>query len=203
MKSGYGQFRYKHGDKHTHVLAHRYAYAATNDDTLNDSPTVLHGCDEPGCCNPAHLHRGTHAMNTRDMLEKGRHRPAKGVAAGKSKLTPAQVCEIRRLGAAGSHTQHELAVMYSVSSPTIHHVLNGTSWASIPGVREYTKVTAAGGRNGRSKLTDTTVCDVYLRKHRDGVRPVRIAAEFGMNVKTVYNIVSGHRWSHVTKELAV
>jgi hypothetical protein len=33
-----------------------------------------HSCDDPRCCNPAHLAWGTPAENTEDMVRRGRHR---------------------------------------------------------------------------------------------------------------------------------
>jgi hypothetical protein len=58
---------------------------------------VCHKCDNPECCNPLHLFLGTNSDNMKDCSNKGRlkipHR--RGEANNKSKLTEAQVIEIR------------------------------------------------------------------------------------------------------------
>lgn len=51
--------------------AHRYALALSSGVDLVGL-VVCHRCDNPRCCNPAHLFAGTHQDNTQDMLSKGR-----------------------------------------------------------------------------------------------------------------------------------
>jgi hypothetical protein len=54
---------------------------------IPDGLQVRHTCDNPPCCNPAHLLLGTQADNCRDMVVRRR--------SGVEKLTPDNVREIR------------------------------------------------------------------------------------------------------------
>lgn len=36
--------------------------------------SVLHGCDNPKCCNPGHLEKGTLSDNMKQCVERGRHK---------------------------------------------------------------------------------------------------------------------------------
>jgi hypothetical protein len=69
---GYGQFCYKGRQITTHRLIHTWMYGP-----IPPGLCVLHHCDNPPCCNPDHLYRGTHKDNTRDMYIRGRARYAR------------------------------------------------------------------------------------------------------------------------------
>ena len=87
-------------------------------------PCALHGCHNPACINPKHLHWGSKADNSREMREAGR------VRSHDSRLTADQVHEIRRL-AAGGASKPRLAERYGVSRQTVHAVVNRKTWAHV------------------------------------------------------------------------
>jgi hypothetical protein len=53
------------------IAAHRAAWTVTNG-PIPKGLNVLHRCDNPPCCNPAHLFVGTQADNNADRHAKGR-----------------------------------------------------------------------------------------------------------------------------------
>ena len=94
---------------------------------------VMHTCDNPPCCNPAHLKLGTHRDNTADMTAKGRAGGRFGVGFDVrrgGKMNALWVQQIRLL-ADCSFTQEELAIGYGVTQSTISGILNRKVWADI------------------------------------------------------------------------
>lgn len=91
FKDGYGSFSL--GGRT--VLAHRVAFQLSDGRTTDAAPFVLHDCDYKPCCNPAHLFAGTHSRNMQDMVDRVRGPYAKGEMHHMTKLSQAQVDEIR------------------------------------------------------------------------------------------------------------
>jgi hypothetical protein len=99
-------------------LAHRVAYLLTHG-RWPDGDT-RHTCDNPPCCNPAHLIDGTTQANVLDMFAKGRKRHPK-TGQVMSSLTDEDVCTIRGMIAVGI-PQDAIALYFNVSQPTVSRV---------------------------------------------------------------------------------
>lgn len=95
---------------------------------------VCHRCDNPACCNPAHLWLGTDADNHADMMAKRRWR-ANGVKGERhmwTKLTEAQVRYIKTSDEPGTC----LARKFNVRQSTISEIRQGRNWAWLKVAKE-------------------------------------------------------------------
>lgn len=108
------------------ITTHRISYEM-HKGSIPDGMCVLHKCDNRCCVNPDHLVLGTHQDNLDDMFCKNRH--IKGEKSCKSKLTEAQVIEIRNLSK--DNTKNQLANMFNVSPHTIYSVVSRRSWKHL------------------------------------------------------------------------
>ncbi len=107
-------------------LVHRAVYVDANGPVAADLK-VCHTCDTPACSEPSHLFVGTDADNNADMMAKGRNRQVNGERQGLSKLTAAQVIDIR----SSSVTQECLAKMYGVSQSAISCIKLRLTWKHV------------------------------------------------------------------------
>lgn len=138
IPQGYGQF----GLWPRTVRAHRAAFVIANG-PIPDGPWVLHRCDNPPCCNPAHLFLGSPQDNRSDCMAKGRQ--AAGARSGPSRhpeqyqgenhgmhvLTEDQVKEIRRLRITRRMFYKDLALMFGISKSAAHAAATGRAWSHL------------------------------------------------------------------------
>jgi len=95
--------------------------------------SVLHKCDNPPCCNPAHLWLGTYADNNNDRARKGRSVIRAGEKSGMAKLTWAKVHQIRALYRPGKVTYRALGRQFGVHHTVIMDVVHNISWKEEAG----------------------------------------------------------------------
>lgn len=93
LQSGYGSIS-SGPAPNKRLVTSRVAYELTKG-PIPDGCDVLHSCDNPPCCNPAHLRVGTPKDNSDDKLLKNRE--ARGESCGKSKLTSVDITLILSL----------------------------------------------------------------------------------------------------------
>ncbi len=114
----YGHFNSRTLGEH---MSHRLAWELTNG-PIPEGKLVMHTCDNPPCCNPAHMRLGTNKDNAHDKLRKGRDQSAA--------LKPEQVREIRAELSKSQRRglQMELARKYNVHNGVICDIKMGYTY---------------------------------------------------------------------------
>lgn len=124
-RDGYGRLKIR---GHVH-RASRFALALATGQEPQDLH-ALHSCDNPPCCNPAHLRWGTPVENMEDKSRRGRWRGPKnqsGSANGAAKLTDEQLAEIVRRMRAGLNNLKCAAGM-PISDSMVSKIRTGVMW---------------------------------------------------------------------------
>jgi hypothetical protein len=142
----YGQFMWAPGDNRR---AHRVAWELTHG-AIPAGWVIAHTCDNPPCCNPAHLWLATVAQNNQDRDRKGRasqgdahwlrRNPERAAACGfggrpgeannAARLTEDAVRAIRRAHADGEMGV-SIAKRFSVSPTTVCNIVKKTRWKHV------------------------------------------------------------------------
>lgn len=126
------------------LRAHRVTYEMAHG-AIPDGLVVCHRCDNPKCCNPAHLFIGTKADNTHDMMAKGRmkkppvlsgdahplrrdpSRAKRGASNGNSKITPEVAASIWH----ANDGLAAIAARFGVSTGTVSDIKAGRTWRHL------------------------------------------------------------------------
>lgn len=121
-RRGYGTLRSGGRDYKAHRVAYERAYGP-----ITDGRFVCHTCDNPPCCEPAHLFLGTPKENSQDCVRKKRQ--SYGSRQYASKVNDHIVRQIRRLS--GTMTQQAIAGMFGIDQTTVSKIVCRISWAHV------------------------------------------------------------------------
>lgn len=138
---GYGRLSISGRIARAHRLAYEFTYGP-----IAEGQVIRHTCDNPPCCNPAHLLAGSQADNVADRDARGRtargdragartkpehHRSLLGEESPTAKLTEAQVRAIRESYRTGGIGARPLARLYQVSRSLIRAIVQGRVWKHV------------------------------------------------------------------------
>lgn len=121
-KKGYGWFWFDGKNRRANMVAFFFAHGHW------PAPMCLHRCDNPPCCNDAHLREGTAVGNANDRAS--RNRQAKGSRNGGAKLTEPQAAEVKRRVLLGEG-QSALAREFGISQTAVWEIKAGRKWAHL------------------------------------------------------------------------
>lgn len=127
-KGGYGHIMAR---GRREFLVHRLALLFAGV-PLEPRQLALHACDNPPCCNPAHLRAGNHKDNAVDRSVRRRRVYAVGEGNPACKLTADSVRQIRqRLAAPRRGIQSELAAAYGISPSLVRAIGSRKVWTHV------------------------------------------------------------------------
>ena len=195
LRGGYGSFWSP--DDQSMLYAHRVSWA------LSRGPIplglfVLNRCDNPPCVNPDHLFLGTLKDNSQDCIAKRRNvinlpPTRRGESASASKLTEAQVIEIRQ----SDEPIVDIARRLGMSVHAIWSIKHGKTWSHLPGRIEKSRRAESprGEDASSSKLKTSDVIEILNSKEKTKF----LAKKYGVSYAAIYAIRKGRSWRHIPR----
>lgn len=200
--NGYGRY-FANGKVY---MTHRLSWEMENG-AIPEGMIIMHTCDTPGCVRGSHLRLGTHAENSADMVQKGRHDKRVGKAHPHygtlrthcnqgHELTPDNVIftnggKSRRCKICYEVSSLEGSLRYRANH---REEINERKRAS----REPFKTgVATGERHGLTTLTSEQVIEIRTRYSNENPLFYILAKEYNVSPTTIANIIHRKTWKHI------
>jgi hypothetical protein len=123
-RDGYGMIK---GKTKKIVPAHRMVYEQVKG-PIPAGLVIMHTCDNPGCCNPAHLVPGTVNDNNQDKIVKGRTIGLPGELNPFVRLTEDKVRAIRQERKANGTSLNKIALQFGISKKQVLNIVHRRQW---------------------------------------------------------------------------
>lgn len=197
---GYGAFKVKGRMLKAHRVAYFLHYGVDPSNLL-----TLHTCDNPPCCNPAHLYLGTTQDNSRDAVlrnrmpkgdnnfarkypervPRGDNHPSRlhpelrprGEQHARAKLTDDLVREIWRLTSIGIGPA-EISRRLCINKSTVENVKSGRGWGHIDSEHRSLPRPASTTRPRGENMRNAKLND-------EKVREIRLLAKSGKSLNSI------------------
>lgn len=178
--NGYGLISEKKQGKTINYRVHRLMYEINTGEQLKNDELICHKCDNPACCNPDHLFKGSHDENMQDMVVK--RRSSWGEKNRNSKLSIDDINNIRELWENRKLSQGEIAEKFQVSKQHIWRVIHHEAWfENVEEKREQT---------GSLKKLSDEMAEVIRKEYRaGGITYKELGDKYGIHKATVYRIM--------------
>jgi len=165
--AGYGVLKHKSGKN---IIASRISCFLEHGEPPHPAAKSLHSCDNPPCCNPAHLRWGTQKDNVSDAKSRSRHvdppkisgnaewaakrlaAMPKGEAVWNQSLTEDDAREIMRLHMAHLNVS-QIASLVGKPKHTVSDVCRGRSWRHLEGIPTIDELRTGGVRRGVNQFS--------------------------------------------------
>jgi hypothetical protein len=178
-------------------LAHRVAWQLTTG-PIPEGLSVLHKCDFPACCRPAHLFLGTIADNNADRDRKGRTARMPGASNPRTDLSDEDIMQIRARLQNGEY-RSDIARDFSLSAGQISQIGRGATWGHLPTIPRSSwkpkpfKPFNVGSQNPNAKLSEAAIRDI----RNSPLNGITLAGKHNVSKALISRIRNRKSWAHV------